>query len=40
MGKKVCVFCGARFGNSTIYGEIATELGRELVRRGHSLIYG
>jgi len=40
MTKKVCVFCGARFGNSKIYEEVATELGKELARRGHSLVYG
>lgn len=38
--KKVCVFCGARLGNNEIYEQQAIELGRELVRRGHSLIYG
>lgn len=40
MPKKVCVFCGARLGDSEIYEQLAIELGRELVRRGHSLIYG
>lgn len=40
MSKKICIFCGARLGNNKIYEDLAIELGRELVRRGHSLIYG
>ena len=40
MSKKICVFCGARLGDSENYEKVAIELGREIVRRGHSLIYG
>lgn len=40
MPKKICVFCGARMGNNENYRKQATELGKELARRGHVLIYG
>lgn len=38
--KRVCVFCGSSAGNSPIYRAIATELGVELARRGHGLVFG
>lgn len=40
MSKKICVFCGARLGDNPIYEQVAIQLGREIARRGHSLIYG
>lgn len=40
MSKKICVFCGARLGNNPLYEQTAIEFGKELARRGHSLIYG
>lgn len=38
--KSVCVFCGSSPGKSADYVEVASELGRELARRGLRLIYG
>jgi predicted Rossmann-fold nucleotide-binding protein len=29
--KRICVFCGSSSGNKTVYLEVATELGTELV---------
>ncbi len=38
--KSVCVFCGSSPGKSADYVKVASELGRELARRGLRLIYG
>lgn len=38
--KRVCVFCGSSAGNNAIYRAAATELGVELARRGHGLVFG
>jgi uncharacterized protein (TIGR00730 family) len=38
--KHVCVFCGSQFGTSPAYAAAARDLGRELARRGHGLVYG
>src|SRR5262249_27965966 len=36
----VCVFCGARMGNSPAYVAAATALGRRIGERGLGLVYG
>lgn len=36
----VCVFCGAKMGNQTIYAEMARRLGEEIAQRQLTLIYG
>ncbi|KAJ8760074.1 hypothetical protein K2173_010930 [Erythroxylum novogranatense] len=38
--KKVCVFCGSNLGNKTIFRDAALDLGRQLVQRQISLVYG
>lgn len=38
--RRVCVFCGANLGVSTVYAQAAEELGRVLGQRGMELIYG
>jgi uncharacterized protein (TIGR00730 family) len=38
--KRVCVFCGSSPGFDGRYGRAAEELGRLLVARGLSLVYG
>lgn len=36
----LCVYCGSRVGDAPAFVEAARELGRELGRRGHRLVYG
>jgi uncharacterized protein (TIGR00730 family) len=36
----VCVFCGSQFGTNPAYAAAARDLGWELARRGHVLVYG
>ena len=38
--KSVAVYCGSSSGNQEIYTQQAQEMGRELVRRGLTLVYG
>jgi len=38
--KRVCVFLGSSAGLQPEYGEVAKQLGRELVRRNLGLVYG
>ncbi|MGE4232767.1 MAG: TIGR00730 family Rossman fold protein [Bacteriovoracia bacterium] len=38
--KRICVFCGSRSGNKSIYLEDAKLLGRKLAERGIPLVYG
>lgn len=38
--KRVCVFCGSRTGNDSIYADEARRLGAALVRRGLGLVFG
>jgi uncharacterized protein (TIGR00730 family) len=38
--KSVAVYCGSSSGNQDIYTQQAQEMGRELVRRGLTLVYG
>nr|WP_314631612.1 TIGR00730 family Rossman fold protein [uncultured Noviherbaspirillum sp.] len=36
----LCVYCGSAVGATTVYADAARALGRELVRRDISLVYG
>ena len=38
--KSVAVYCGSSSGNQEIYTQQAREMGRELARRGLTLVYG
>jgi len=38
--KSIAVFCGSSEGASPVYRETAAQLGRELARRGITLVYG
>jgi uncharacterized protein (TIGR00730 family) len=38
--KRLCVFCGASFGNDVAYRRAAQDLGRALALRGIGLVYG
>ncbi len=40
MTARICLFCGSRTGNAPVFAETALNFGRELARRGHSLVYG
>ena len=40
MNKKVCVFCGSRLGNDTIYKEATTHFGQLMVANQFELVYG
>ncbi|GIP14990.1 cytokinin riboside 5'-monophosphate phosphoribohydrolase [Paenibacillus montaniterrae] len=38
--KAIAVYCGSSVGASPIYREMAIQLGKELVKRGLTLVYG
>ena len=38
--KSICVFCGSKHGNSTIYKDATLELGEQLAKNGIKLVYG
>jgi uncharacterized protein (TIGR00730 family) len=38
--RNLCVFCGSRTGAAPVYAEQAMELGAEIARRGHGLVFG
>ncbi len=38
--KNICVFCGSRVGNKSIYKSAAQEMGYAIAKRGFGLIYG
>ncbi len=38
--KSICVYCGSAFGLSPSFAAAATDLGREMGRRGIGLVYG
>src|SRR6266545_749357 len=40
MGRAVCVFCGSASGLPEVHRRAARELGGEIARRGHRLVYG
>jgi uncharacterized protein (TIGR00730 family) len=39
-GSGVCVFAGSGVGNDEAFSAAANDLGREIVRRGHDLVFG
>ena len=38
--KAICVFCGSKYGNSTIYKDATLELGEQLAKNEIKLVYG
>jgi hypothetical protein len=38
--KSICVFCGSRFGNNSVYRAAATDLGKLLAEKELALVYG
>lgn len=38
--RRVCVFCGSKWGARVAYREAARDLGHALVERGYGLVYG
>jgi uncharacterized protein (TIGR00730 family) len=38
--KRICVFCGSRFGNNSVYRAAATDLGKLLAEKELALVYG
>jgi uncharacterized protein (TIGR00730 family) len=40
VGRSICVFCASASGLPEVYRRAARELGGELARRGHRLVYG
>ncbi len=38
--KSLCVFCGSKNGNSSIYKEAAQKLGEQLAKNQIKLVYG
>src|SRR6476619_473981 len=38
--RRVCVFCGSSRGDNPRYADAASQLGREMVRRGMGLAFG
>lgn len=38
--KSICIFCGSNWGHKEEYKVAATELSREIARRGYRLVYG
>ena len=38
--KSICVFAGSSLGKSSLYSEAASDLGKEIVNSGYSLVYG
>lgn len=36
----LCVFCGSSFGEDPAFSKAASDLGRELARRGMRMVYG
>jgi cytokinin riboside 5'-monophosphate phosphoribohydrolase len=39
-GRSICVFCGSASGLPAVHHQAARDLGHELGRRGHRLVYG
>ena len=37
---KICVFCGSSPGLDPVHLELADRLGKQIAKRGHSLVYG
>ena len=40
MIQSICVFCGSSSGSSPLYAAVAEDLGRQIARRGLTLVYG
>jgi uncharacterized protein (TIGR00730 family) len=40
MSRSICVFCGSNEGGDPTFLEAASELGAEIARQGHELVYG
>ena len=38
--KKVCIFCSANFGIDPDFFKMTEELGEELARKGHTIVFG
>jgi uncharacterized protein (TIGR00730 family) len=38
--RSICVFCGSNDGNDPAFREVASQLGAEIARQGHELVYG
>jgi uncharacterized protein (TIGR00730 family) len=38
--RRICVFCGSSSGNHPAYADAAQHMGREIVARGLTLVYG
>ena len=38
--RAICVFCGSSPGVSPLYAEVANAVGRDIARRGWTLVYG
>eukprot|EP00250_Pteridium_aquilinum_P005115 c15259_g1_i1 orf=351-1085(+) len=38
--KRICVFCGSKSGNKSVFSQAALQLGKELVERKIELVYG
>ncbi len=38
--KYMCVYCGSREGNQSVYAEAAVQLGQALAKQGLGLVYG
>ena len=38
--KRICVFCGSRTGNASIYADETRRLGALMARRGFGLVFG
>ena len=38
--KRICVFCGSKSGNRTVFAEAAEALAESMVRRDLELVYG
>jgi uncharacterized protein (TIGR00730 family) len=40
VGRRICVFCGARTGRDNVYLEIAADAARAIAARGYGIVYG
>ena len=38
--KSICVFAGSSLGNKIAYKDLASDLGKELVKNNYSMVYG
>lgn len=38
--KSICIFCGSNWGNREEYKQAASDISREIARRGYTLVYG